>query len=131
PTETPPSSPPTTIPSQTQHTPPLFLNQQRALALLGGNRSLYVNLARQFFDSWVNFSERWQNAQSLEEQRRIAHTIKGLAGSLGCQPLSEHAGKCEQILRSGSPLDASNAQKLAEQVQRLRLELLQNVISSN
>lgn len=113
--------------SSPQATP--FLNQRRALALLGGNQALYKNLARQFFDSWVNFSDRWQSAQTLEEQRRIAHTIKGLAASLGCQPLSDHAAKCEQILQSGSSLGASEAQKLAELVQQLRLELLQNVIS--
>ena len=66
-----------------------------ALQRLGGNQKLYRTLLERFYAGYNKFGQDIQAslaAGNLEEAQRNAHTIKGLAGTIG------HAGLAEASL---------------------------------
>jgi CheY-like chemotaxis protein len=90
-----------------------------ALARLGGNEPLYrkllTDLARGHRDDCDKIREAIA-AGDLEAARRIAHTLKGVAGNLSAQALQQAAAEAESMLRAiadGTP-DTDLDQGLAE-----------------
>ncbi len=79
--------------------PPLpGLNVQTALARLGNNEKIYRKLLEQFVDFYKDIPVEYANAVGKEdngEASRIAHTLKGLAASLGADALSRSAADLE------------------------------------
>ena len=82
--------------------PPPDLDRQNALARLGGDEALYEKLLRQFL-------ELETTPDQIEEQlacgdwpaaERLAHTLKGVAGSLGASALQKSAAELEQALKA-------------------------------
>lgn len=76
-------------------------NVPEALRRVAGNQELYHRLLRQFTQSQQGVPEQIRSA--LQEDRRpdairLAHTLKGLAGNLGAQALSDEAAGLEQSL---------------------------------
>ena len=66
-----------------------------ALQRLAGNQKLYRTLLERFYNSYHAFGAEIQShiaAGNIEEAQRNAHTIKGLAGTIG------HAGLAEASL---------------------------------
>ena len=83
----------------------------KALARLGNNERLYIKLLKQFFtfyaDSDSQFYEGLYNGDTGAAQR-IAHTLKGLAGSIGATDLAGESAFLEASFANGD-LDASRA----------------------
>ncbi len=75
-------------------------NVEKALSRLGGNIKLYHNLLSRFA---VNYKDTGAEMRELLEAgdfaslQRQAHTIKGLAGSIGDDPLAETAETLEKL----------------------------------
>nr|WP_277624069.1 response regulator [Undibacterium sp. TS12] len=89
------------------------LDQASGLRHTGGNRILYESLLRQFMDKEADAVARLSAALQANDRQtaeRIAHTIKGVAGSIGFRRLQASAAAAEHILRvygtTGDELDA-------------------------
>jgi two-component system sensor histidine kinase/response regulator len=81
-----------------------------ALRNLGGNRTLLRRLLRDFADEHVDdlkTARAYLERGEQEGATRVAHTLKGLAGTLGARELQTSAGRLEDLLRDGD--DASAA----------------------
>ncbi|MBF0163320.1 MAG: response regulator [Magnetococcales bacterium] len=97
----------------------------RALARLGGNQKLFVNLLQKFVIQERDAAERIAQAvenQAVVDARRMAHTLKGLAGNLGCEALRE----ISQAIESGLGETARPA-TFPEQMEGLRHTLAQTI----
>ncbi len=70
------------------------------------SKSLYLKLVRRFvedFDGYISkISEALQN-KDREVAERMAHTLKGVAGTIGCNKLQETVARIEFLIRSNDP----------------------------
>lgn len=83
------------------------LDVQSALKRLGGNNALYQKLLTRFRDTYTPDAaglEALLEAGDLISAEREAHTLKGLAGSLGAASLQSAAAALEQTCKSGAGL---------------------------
>ncbi len=77
------------------------IDTESALALAGGNRKLYTNLLTKFY---LNYGEtadeikRLFDKGELKEAERMAHTVKGIAGSIGAKTLQRSSGELESCI---------------------------------
>jgi polar amino acid transport system substrate-binding protein len=88
------------------------------VARLGGNVGSYLKLLRKFADNQADSVDRIRQehgAGNLAEAVRVAHTLKGVSGSVGAMALQEVALQLESALKDGEDdqLDA-----LCEQVEQ-------------
>ncbi len=129
---TPQKTPPAQTPDGLPALP--YLDASGALARLGNNKKLYLRLLRQFVDFYSASGQEDQKALAEDDHgaaTRVAHTLKGLAGSIGAARLSELAASLEAAHKggtSGEPLELAAAAcftELAELCAKLRLSLAQ------
>jgi signal transduction histidine kinase/CheY-like chemotaxis protein len=81
------------------------LDVQRGLGLSNHNHSLYLAMLGKFVQSQEHALKQVQQALAQTDTataERLAHTLKGLAGSLGAEPLRKLAGDLEQALHQGA-----------------------------
>jgi HPt (histidine-containing phosphotransfer) domain-containing protein len=82
---------------------------EMGLVRVGGNRQLFRNLLVKFRTDYAGVAPELANLMktgSVEDARRLAHSIKSVAGNLGADTLSNAAGNLEAaIVRDGT--DAS------------------------
>jgi signal transduction histidine kinase/HPt (histidine-containing phosphotransfer) domain-containing protein/ActR/RegA family two-component response regulator len=98
-------------PSATPHpvAPPLSvegLDVDRAVMLLGGSVSLYRQVLRRFSESHAGFASQLARcrAQGLRaEALRLAHTLKGLAATIGAAALHDRCTAYEAALARVAP----------------------------
>ncbi len=84
------------------------LDAEKALARLGGNERLYLKLLRQFIDFYGDTADKFRQAMEAgrtEEAKRIVHTLKGLAGSIGAERLSGEAAFLESAFAGGGGVE--------------------------
>ena len=87
------------------------LDSADGLRRVGGNNKLYMKLLRQFASQQADAVGQIRAAlatKDTESATRLAHTLKGVAGNLGAGPVQTAAAAVEQLLRDGSPADATN-----------------------
>jgi len=80
---------------------------QAGLANVVGNQKLYERLLRRFADEQRDFAHRQRGlleSGDSEQATRLAHTLKGVAGSLGARGLETVAGELEAACRNGQEL---------------------------
>lgn len=88
-----------------------------AVQRLAGNMNLYKTLLQRFFQGYTNTGQELEaqiKAGSWEEAQRNAHTIKGLAGTLGHQGLAEASAALEAVCRGAAEGSAPAAVPPAE-----------------
>jgi len=81
------------------------INSLQAIARLGGNSKLYRQLLKSFAKDQVHFMQTYRNyvvANDLDGAKRLCHTLKGIAGTLGMEELSTLAEQAELSLH---PID--------------------------
>jgi CheY-like chemotaxis protein/HPt (histidine-containing phosphotransfer) domain-containing protein len=86
------------------------IDTARGLARVGGNARLYRTLLTKFRRDYADVAHQVQNALEGNEQelaRRLAHTVKGVAGNVGAEALQKAAGDLERAIRQGAFEDAS------------------------
>jgi len=85
------------------------LDTADGLARVGGNRKLYLRLLRQFVDderdAVVRIRERLAAGDHATAER-MAHTVRGVAGSLGARELQAIAGDLERAVKEHAPTEA-------------------------
>ncbi|MDL2272327.1 response regulator [Desulfovibrio sp. OttesenSCG-928-I05] len=88
------------------------LDVPTALRRLGGNRMLYLKLLRQFLENQAGAGVALRDALAAGDKdtaHRIAHTVKGLAASLGADSLNKSAALVEERVRFGESADIDHA----------------------
>lgn len=81
------------------------INSLQAISRLGGNAKLYRQLLKSFAKDQVHFMQTYRNyvvANDLDGAKRLCHTLKGIAGTLGMEELSALAEQAELSLH---PID--------------------------
>ena len=78
------------------------LNSAAGLRLLGGNRSLYLSLLRQFAANYADLPQQLRTALAsgnCRQARHLVHTIRGVSGNIGADRLCQAASLLEESLR--------------------------------
>jgi len=77
------------------------LNSTAGLDLLGGNRSLYLSLLRQFAANYADVPQQLRTALASGDHRQarhLVHTIRGVSGNIGADRLHQAASLLEERL---------------------------------
>ncbi len=83
------------------------LNMAAGLRRLNGNRKAYLNMLRLFVRNQHNTPAQLHSALAIADwptAERIAHSAKGVAGSIGAEALQEQARVLESALHARAPL---------------------------
>lgn len=78
------------------------LDIKKALSQLGGSIKLYKTLVEGFMDKYLKVDMEIKHAllsDSCDEARRLAHSMKGLAGNLGAMDLHIKAKNLESVIK--------------------------------
>jgi signal transduction histidine kinase/CheY-like chemotaxis protein/CHASE3 domain sensor protein len=97
------------------------LDTANGLTRVGGNRQLYLKLLRQFVEQQGPAVEQITRALEAGDRalaERLAHTLKGVAGSIGASPVQSSAGVLEKLIR-----DRAGADELAAATKQVNTDL--------
>ncbi len=75
---------------------------------IGGDASLYCSLLNTFRTNERNFVQRTREALAADDAKvpeRLAHTLRGIAGTIGAETLQNHAGLLESSIKKGAVHD--------------------------
>jgi CheY-like chemotaxis protein len=107
--------------------PPEILDQEKALAVVGGDRGLLRDLVRLYFQEspkWLAEVHGGLASNEAQPVRRGAHNLKGTLISFGAREASEAALRLETMGRNGNLSEAAPAlAALTEALQRLEPHL--------
>jgi PAS domain S-box-containing protein len=110
------------------------LSIEEGLKHVNGNKKLLNKLIMDFYNDYQNVLLTIEQALSLEnfdEVQRIAHTLKGIAGTIGALSVQEQAGNLELAIKNNQKeLFESTLEELVVVLQPL-FEQLKLVASSN
>jgi two-component system sensor histidine kinase/response regulator len=84
------------------------LDAAAGLKRVGGNHRLYLELLRQFCVEETGAGPRVAAALAAKDRataERVAHTVKGVAASIGFGELAARAGALEQAIRAGHGIE--------------------------
>jgi two-component system sensor histidine kinase/response regulator len=84
------------------------LDSADGLRRVGGNTKLYLKLLREFATHQADTVDQIRTAlatNDTESATRVAHTLKGVAGSLGARPVQTAAATVEKLLRDRAAAD--------------------------
>ncbi|MBF0231758.1 MAG: response regulator [Desulfamplus sp.] len=84
------------------------INTELGLSRVSGNRKLYLNLLVKFHRDNQDTAQQIQEAIQKQDQElavRLAHTVKGVAGTIGAQDLQTIGGELEAGLKAGIGAD--------------------------
>ena len=98
------------------------------LRRVANNRKLYLKLLHQFASRQADAAERIAahlQAGQREDAERTAHTVKGVAGSLGARAVQDAAGELETALRKGE--DGARTESLRLQLSALLTPLAEGL----
>ncbi|MDZ4099713.1 MAG: response regulator, partial [Methylophilaceae bacterium] len=74
------------------------------LKRVAGNQKLYISLLEQFVSGYADSDKQILLAlesNKRDDAQRLAHSVKGVAGNIGANALSQSAAEIERILREG------------------------------
>lgn len=100
-----------------------YFNAELGLYRSVGSKPLYLKVIRRFVDDFDGYIQKIGNSlQNGEKEQavRMAHTLKGIAGTIGCTKLQEMAAKLEfQISSDDVKLETLSWNKLGDILQQL------------
>ncbi|VAW89785.1 diguanylate cyclase/phosphodiesterase (GGDEF & EAL domains) with PAS/PAC sensor(s) [hydrothermal vent metagenome] len=108
------------------------IDLSKGLARIGGNQTLFLSLLQEFVDDHQADSmilDDALNAGDMASARRLIHTLRSVAGSIGAEALEESAVTLEQALASDKLYPEAHAAFLIEfnQVMNSLVDALDNV----
>ena len=116
----PSQSVPTTATPETLPETLAGIDVKAGLATTAGNQTLYLKLLNRFREGQSGFEAAYRSALqvgNLPEATRHAHTLKGVAGTIGARKLQKSAAILEDLSHHARPaeeLDAALTQTTAE-----------------
>jgi CheY-like chemotaxis protein/HPt (histidine-containing phosphotransfer) domain-containing protein len=103
------------------------LDATAALHNVGGSEALLGKLLREFYSDHCEDAQRIQGALAAGDHagaRRLAHTVKGIAGTIAAATLQDVAGQLETALsEDGSGVDEGLLRAFSEALSALMLDL--------
>ncbi|MEO5332624.1 MAG: PAS domain S-box protein [Magnetococcus sp. YQC-5] len=87
------------------------VDMEKGLTHLSGNRRSYKNLLLRFYEEQRHVANEIQNAldcNNFPKAARLAHSIKGVAGTLGADALQQASDALEKAIQHGTALEQSN-----------------------
>jgi HPt (histidine-containing phosphotransfer) domain-containing protein len=119
PSEVAPARDQASSPAPQEALPPIAgLDTNDGLARVGGNRTLYVKILRQFAEQQGPALDHIADALARGDHalaERLAHTLKGVAGNVGATSVPSAAAVLERAIR-----DRSNADEVKRAEQQVR-----------
>ncbi len=103
------------------------IDTKNGLHRMGGNVKKYIDLLAKFFTNQGGATTKFADAMAGNDSasaERIAHTLKGVSGTIGAALLQEKAGRLESAVRVGA-----NAQQIAPVVAEVHEELARICLS--
>ncbi|WP_081959525.1 ATP-binding protein [Aeromonas finlandensis] len=97
------------------------LDTRKGMAVMGGDSSLYHNMLQRFWQGQQGFATQFQAAWEGHDKitaRRLAHTLKGSAGTIGASGVEARAAELE------SACEQDNARRVNETLPRLMSVLM-------
>ena len=104
------------------------LNTSEGLRRVLGKKSLYLSMLRKFAAGQKNFAEQMSQALEVEDKtlaERLAHTLKGVAGNIGAEPIQQAAAELETAIKTEQ--SRSEIDLLLIQVDNLLESLIQQL----
>jgi len=95
---------------------------ETALQRMSGNRSLYKRLIKKFYAENSDFLPKYRSASDENHAKRLCHTLKSTAATLGMKALAELAQEAENSRHPISPSDPILAKIVAE-IERLGIQI--------
>ena len=96
------------------------INMKSALARLGGKQELYLRLLSMFRDNHPETAQAIRSALQVNDlslARRLAHTLKGVASTIGANKLSAAAKNLETAIAQGeSTLYADDLEQMEQEL---------------
>ena len=89
-----------------------ILDTSKGLRSAGANKKLYLQMLSMFASEYADYSQTFEvylAKAEWEEAERLAHTLKGLAGTLGSNKVQIQAGKLEVACKSQQADAATSA----------------------
>lgn len=83
------------------------LNTQRGLKYSGNSQKLYLEMLHDFIDRYKNFEndlKTFIENDDVSSAERLAHTVKGILGTIGAEGLQQKAESLEDALKSNDAL---------------------------
>jgi PAS domain S-box-containing protein len=99
------------------------INHRAAMERLGGNTELYLHLLRSFTQDQTQVVaeiRRLLSDKQGSDAERLAHSLKGMAGTIGAEHLQEVAKTLEQAIRKKQAVDL-----VLDQTEKYLLEVLE------
>ena len=100
---------------------------QRGLDHLDQDAALYLNLLHRFRhqleDEFAPLGEPLEQPPRTTETKRLIHTLKGLANTLGAERLAAIATEIDRACRSDAPLSTAASEELAQALSQARTRL--------
>lgn len=97
-----------------------------------GKEDLYIKfLAKYQNDESATNIEKYLAEKNVEEAFKSAHTLKGVAGNLGLDPIAKHASEMVELLRGKKQMDEIDTDQLKSVSEELKEvhHLLLNIIA--
>jgi two-component system sensor histidine kinase/response regulator len=104
------------------------LNTSEGLRRVLGKKSLYLSMLRKFAAGQKNFIAQMNQALEVEDKtlaERLAHTLKGVAGNIGAEPIQQAAAELETALKTDQ--SRSEIDLLLTQIENLLENLIQQL----
>ena len=102
------------------------IERSRGLRFVGENEQLYQVILRRFAATHASVIEELRDLLARgdrAEARRLAHTMTGLAGTIGARPLAEKAGDLERLLLGPAPVTEADLAPLRAWLPRTLLAI--------
>lgn len=102
------------------------INLKAALERTSGHQQIYLGLLERFYQSYQDFEAQYavfsQQAEP-EAQRRLLHTLRGVAGNLGMEALATSCLRLEEALRNQPAGAEACLEPLLEQLELILAQL--------
>ena len=100
------------------------IDTETALNRLGGNEKLFTNLLKDFVKKQAGAAEKIREKlarQDFETAKRLAHTLKGVAGNIGASAVFEKARDLDEAIaeKTAAESETDNVQKVREDLEPL------------
>ncbi|MFC5651357.1 response regulator [Paenibacillus solisilvae] len=106
------------------------MDAESALERVNGKRDILNHMIKLFIREYATFDKRLREAVKAEDQklaRRLAHTIKGVAGNLSASELASSADQLEGLLKL--PKEEQDLSAIHEAVEQL-LSILESMMAA-
>ncbi len=110
------------------------LDVEKGIKRVGNKRELYFSLLRDFVRDHSTFEARSREAMAAgdyDTARRLTHTIKGIAGTIGAGKLQKQAAKLEKAISRRAKDVSSRLLEVDGEIQELKKTIMMALSAAN